>query len=96
MSQAPARSRSPADQELQQLYNDVLAGFDMEGPSLSLTENPGIDQIYHVYGDASGNGNGNIDGGSDDAPYTSAWYTPTSPTSSHSCMLLIYEGSPLG
>lgn len=98
MPQAPlaARSRSPVDQELQQLYNDVLAGFDTESPSLSLKDASDIDQIYRVYDDAPGNGNGNMDGGSNGTSYPSVWYTPTSPTSPHNCMLLISAGSLLG
>jgi len=94
MPQAPlaARSRSPVDQELQQLYNDVLAGYDTEGPSLSLKDASDIDQIYRVYDDVPGNGNGNMDEGSNGTPYPSVRYTPTSPTRSHSCMLLISAG----
>ncbi|KAF5362320.1 hypothetical protein D9756_002193 [Leucocoprinus leucothites] len=86
MPQAPSatRSRTPVDQDLQQLYNDVLAGFDTEGPSLSLKEGSDLDQIYRVYGDAPSNGNGNLDAGTGRDPYASAWFTPVSPTSSHS------------
>jgi hypothetical protein len=85
MPSAPsaARSHSPVDQDLQQLYNDVLAGFDDETTPLALKESSDLDQIYRVYGDPPANGN--ADAGTSSFPSTSR-FTPTSPTSSRSCM----------
>lgn len=88
MPPAPSatRSRSPVDADLQQLYNDVLAGFDAEVPSLALKDGTDLDQIYRVYGDAPNNGNGNADVNPNNPHYTPNRYTPSSPTSAHSCM----------
>lgn len=80
------RPRSSVDEDLQKLYNDVLAGFDAEGPSLALRDGNDLDQIYRVYGDAPSNSSGNVDPAVSKSPYTSTGYTPTSPSSSHSCM----------
>lgn len=50
-SKTRQRSSSPIDQDLQQLYEQVWAGFDTEDPPPSTEKD--IDTIYSVYGEAN-------------------------------------------
>lgn len=49
-SAAGHRPNSPVDQDLQNLYNEVWAGFSEETPTASAAADRDIDNIYSVYG----------------------------------------------
>jgi hypothetical protein len=81
LSPSATSPRSAVDEDLQKLYNDVLAGFDTEVPSLSLNDNSGHAHTYGDYGDASHNGNRDGDVYTPRSHHSYDKYTPTSPAS---------------